>query len=247
MRTNKLTSKEDWQEDVQGSPDIFLPETSPLFDWLNLEINNFEKGCVFEVGCYPGKFLYPFALNGFEVSGIDFIENTLLLEAEFKKNKFKTGKFYFEDFFKVDIPEKYDVVTSFGFIEHFLNFETVIQKQASLVKKGGYIIIEVPNFLGFFQLLPHFIFAYKNFRQHNLKAMRPNEWRDVLEPMGFQIIKTDYTGGYQLRFRSNKKSRLFYKTQSLTVKILEQFVRRFFITRVKTYSCAIVMVAKKIK
>jgi 2-polyprenyl-3-methyl-5-hydroxy-6-metoxy-1,4-benzoquinol methylase len=245
MKNSTLTTKEYWQ-DMQEEVDIFLPETDPLFEWLNSEIKNFDKGSVFEVGCYPGKFLYPFALSDFEVSGIDFIEKNILLEEEFKKNDFKTGNFYCGDFFQVRIPEKYDVVTSFGFIEHFLNFEKVIQKQASLVKNGGYIIIEVPNFLGFFQLLPHFLFANKNLKQHNLKAMRPKIWRNILESMGFQIIKTEYTGGYHLRFRSNNNSKLYFKTQSFVITILEQFVKYFFIKRLKTYSCLIVLVAKKI-
>jgi len=48
-------------------------------------------------------------------------------------------------------PHKFDIVASFGFIEHFTNWVEILESHISLLNNNGYLIVEVPNFIGPFQ------------------------------------------------------------------------------------------------
>ena len=47
------------------------------------------------------------------------------------------------------IKNYFDIVLSYGFIEHILPPEKAIQLHLDLVKKGGYIVIQLPRFKGY--------------------------------------------------------------------------------------------------
>lgn len=59
-----------------------------------------------------------------------------------------------------------DVVSSFGFIEHFTNWREVLAKHAEPVADDGHLIIEAPNFTGAFQRWLHVNFDKANSARH---------------------------------------------------------------------------------
>jgi SAM-dependent methyltransferase len=113
-----------------------------------------------------------------------------------KNEGFKIGNFWVEDFFNFYPEESFDVVCSFGFIEHFYNFEDVIARHAALVKEGGCLMITTPNFRGAIQNFLHRHYDKGNLVLHNLKSMAPDKWAIVLENLGFEIIYKGHFGGF---------------------------------------------------
>ncbi|RZL52555.1 MAG: methyltransferase domain-containing protein [Pedobacter sp.] len=89
---------------------------------------------------------------------------------------------------------RYNVVCSFGFIEHFRNWRDVIRLQASLVDNGGLIIITTPNFSGFFQFWYHKILDKENLDRHIQESMNPNKWKEIVIEEGFDVIDYGYIG-----------------------------------------------------
>jgi SAM-dependent methyltransferase len=51
-----------------------------------------------------------------------------------------------EDLNTNDLREKFDVVTAMGLIEHTLNPGLLTQKIGLMLKKGGYVFIQTPNY-----------------------------------------------------------------------------------------------------
>src|SRR5262245_46611715 len=78
-------------------------------------------GECFEIGCYPGNFLIWLAQEfGYTVSGIDATPSVKdRMPQRLALHGIKTGEFQQADFLTFTPTRTYDVVCSFGFIEHF--------------------------------------------------------------------------------------------------------------------------------
>lgn len=193
---NKLTTKEFWinpNEETQ-----FSRHTDHGIDVLIKKyIPTTKNGDCLEIGSYPGPFLSTFGDLGYTLNGIDFHpDNTVGLPNWLQGQGYKIGKFTCEDFFDFNPPMQYDVVASFGFIEHFENFREVIKTHAALVKEDGYLIITTPNFRGGIQNWLHRNFDKKNLALHNTGSMDPVKWKEQLQSEGFEVMYHDYFGDF---------------------------------------------------
>ncbi|MEK7357014.1 MAG: class I SAM-dependent methyltransferase, partial [Bdellovibrionota bacterium] len=139
-------------------------------------------GEVFEVGCAPGKWLAFMAKTfNMQPSGIEYskagIEATrknldlLGLPAE----SLMTG-----DFFAAEPQPRFDVVMSFGFIEHFDDPDAVVARHAAWLKPGGRLVLGVPNFNGIYHPLQK-ILDSSILDKHNLKTMRLDYFKGLEE------------------------------------------------------------------
>lgn len=206
-----LATLDYWNKSFKNH-NILLRDNDPIKLWMLLNLTfDKSKSCI-EIGCFPGKYLTVPGGFGTELNGIDFIEEVRTLTSVFSENGYRVGKFICEDFTKNTINNTFDYVMSFGFMEHFDQWEIILDKHIELVSNNGYLILEVPNFKGFFQFLPRFIFDNSDFKRHNLESMNLNKWISILEQNNFEIVTAEYFGGYQLWFDKkirNKKIQLF--------------------------------------
>ena len=156
-------------------------------------------GSCFEVGCYPGNFLiYLCREFGYVANGIDRTPHvTTRLRDHLRANGVAVGTLYQGDFLTFQTSERFDVVCSFGFIEHFEEFPTVIQRHIDLVAPGGTLILTCPNFRRF-QFLLHWLFDRENLRHHVLASMDLRRWGEVLEQNGMTVLHQGYalTAGF---------------------------------------------------
>jgi len=102
---------------------------------------------VLEIGCSGGKFLcYLTKTFQFQPYGIDFSDGLARTRETFKVNGLPEPTLFQADLFTWQAPRQFDLVCSFGFVEHFENFEAVVRKHADLVAPGGTLIISLPHF-----------------------------------------------------------------------------------------------------
>jgi L-malate glycosyltransferase len=244
---NKLTNIQYW-EAIQAAPNIFIDKNDIVKKWIesNLYLLNI-KNCL-EIGCYPGRYLSIFAKNGIEVNGIDYIPRVIELYDLFKSSGYNAGEFYCGDFLNIKINRKYDCVYSLGFLEHFENWEDVFIKHFELLSDGGVIIIEVPNFRGWLQCIPRFLFDRKNLKRHNIKSMHLGKWRNILLKNNFEIIYSGYFGGYSLWFEDKINSNTIKLFKIIVINILRLIKNIIFRNKLdhKCFSAAIGVIAKKL-
>lgn len=101
-----------------------------------------------EIGCAPGKVLSLLAHKfGVNVTGIDYSE----LGIRWAKELFETlnipADLRCEDIFHTSLEESsFDIVSSFGVVEHFVDPTEIIRMHWKLTKPGGRVIISIPDF-----------------------------------------------------------------------------------------------------
>jgi SAM-dependent methyltransferase len=185
-----------WDSSNFDPEKMLLGDNNIIKRWLiSTKLKIAKNSVCLEIGCFPGQFLTIFGEMGCILNGIDLVDE---VETETPKNLIRLG-FTIGDFTKVDFfeyskakPNFFDVVCSFGFLEHFTNWEEVLRLQSELVKPGGYLIMETPNFKSFPQYLIRFLLDKKSLKFHNLDSMNPHKWRLLMENWGFDV---DFCGG----------------------------------------------------
>lgn len=177
------------------------------------ESHNSEKTC-FEIGCFPGTYLSIFGDLGYQINGIDFCDNLSTMVPVLSDMGYELGSFYKEDFLAFSPQKKYDVVASFGFIEHFTTYEELIVEHIKMVNVGGYLVLEVPNFIGGFQKKFHELFDNENLTRHYLPAMDIDVWKKIVEDNDFEVLFCGYFGRFNIILENdgqNTVCRLFFK------------------------------------
>ncbi len=185
-----------------------LEKDNQVTAWLgNLFRDRNITGSCFEIGCFPGSYLVFFGKMGMELNGIDLTPQINNLSNQLARHNLKIGEFYNEDFFSWKPKRKYDVVCSFGFVEHFKNYQDVLKKQLSLVKDGGYLIVEMPNFHGLLQRSLHYFLDRANYKRHNIQAMNLERWQSMLGDE-FDVIFSGCFGGFDFWVDKEERGRL---------------------------------------
>jgi len=148
-----------------------------------------------ELGCCPGRFLWYFSRYfGYEVSGLDYLESGCRRTEESLAEAGVTARVIQADLFSYtpEDGERWDVVASFGLVEHFENGAQVLARHAGLTRPGGYVLVVVPNFQGLYgwilsKVNPR---AFRAHRVMSLEELR-NEAAGVA---GIRVVAAGYHG-----------------------------------------------------
>lgn len=250
MDNISLASKEHWETTYENIKYAEVSDNSEISVWLKEHIKedlNHHKTC-FEIGIFPSSYSTIFGKMGYQINGIDRISEVNKSMKEWLLHKgYNVGDLFCEDFFEFKANIKYDIVCSFGFIEHFKNFEDVIRNQAKLVKDKGFIIIETPNFKGFVQYILKYLFDKKNLEIHYIPSMNFNKWENVLIQEGFEVLSKEYLGSFSFETYPQKRN-LIQKYLIKGINRYRYFIKTYFLKKTsRHFSPSMVMLAKKIK
>ncbi len=176
-----------------------------------------RQGSALEIGCFPGRYLPLVGRKGYTLSGIDRTPRVAELPSWLTGLGCKVGKFYQADFCAWQAESRYDAVISFGFVEHFTNWDEIFVKHCSLVAPGGVLLVTFPNFGGMAQKYLHAWLDAQNLSLHWQEAMRIARYREICARQGFEIVFSGYWGGFDFWLGGEAKlSRL----QQLCFKVL---------------------------
>ncbi len=195
---NRLTSDSYWNK-------FWRRKTRPVYqaglpwveDWLKFQKAHFPKQAgisILEVGCGASRWLPIYDSQfGYKVFGIDYdligckkaIANLRYLKQE--------GEVICDDFlhYAPEVKEKFDIVVSFGFVEHFIDNKVVIAMHTCL-KPGGIVFATVPNLQGLQGWLFSLTQEWKPF--HVVHS--PETLFNLFESSGFEVSEVNYASGF---------------------------------------------------
>ncbi|MBN2484731.1 MAG: methyltransferase domain-containing protein [Bacteroidales bacterium] len=148
-----------------------------------------------EIGGFPGEIAAYFNKKfGIEVSILDFyIDKTLVNKVEqFYGIAENTIQCIESDFFVFQSGLRYDLVFSYGFIEHFEDTCDVLMRHVGLLSENGRLLAIIPNFRGINGFV-QYLFDRETLQAHNLKSMVIPKLRKILIDAGLENIDVSYS------------------------------------------------------
>ena len=191
-----LVEQNYWDASYTRLPLATASEDDPVRHWLRKFVPHGSGTCL-EFGCFPGRYLAVLGELGYELHGIDLTPRAETeLPAWLRLRGFRVGEIKRADIWQYEPNRTYEVVCSFGLIEHFVDWPRLIARHAGLVQEKGYLVISTPNFRGWIQRLLHLSLDLENYRRHNIAAMSPRCWGRMVAESGFRIIDCGWFGGF---------------------------------------------------
>jgi SAM-dependent methyltransferase len=170
------------------------------FPWMSIvreHLTPYKGGTFLELGCVPGRIS---SLICSEISlrpeGVDFCAGGQMY-VESLATVGSTAVYHHCDLREFFPPRPFDIVGSFGLVEHFTDVGDIVGHQDRLLRKGGLCIIEVPNFTRS-QYLYHWLFDRPNLVEHNTGAMNLKLYERLARQYEHEILHLGYSG--RLRF-----------------------------------------------
>jgi trans-aconitate methyltransferase len=201
-----------------------------------------------EVGCVPGTFLAFISKHfGFFPEGVDFAQSSRDVTTQTLRSFGLTEcKVYIADFLDWSAPKKYDLVLSFGFIEHFKNSEEVIDRHIRLLKRGSKLILEMPNFANGQKVL-HSLLDQENLSRHNTEIMNLAFFKTIVKKYNLHVDYLGYYGGpFDFWWENNNPTlpqRLVYSLLKPITKVSRFIGKKWFLNN-KFFSPFLIMFAE---
>lgn len=145
-----------------------------------------------EVGCARSQALPVLAKRlGISVAGVDYSPNGCEQTRIMMKREGVSGEVYCSDIFAVpeSLKASFDVVVSFGLIEHFSKTNEIVAALAALLKPGGVIYSNIPNMRG----TTGFVQKLLNRGIYDIHIpLTPIQVRTAHEAAGLHVIESAY-------------------------------------------------------
>ena len=218
---NNITDKEYWDNYWSNYRYDKIPKKVVFEKFMPMLV----KGENFiEIGGFPGVFAACFYQRGIrDVTILDFYINKDIVRNFEKINGLpeEAIRCIESDFFAFSSDKKYDVVFSFGFIEHFEDTRDVISRHVDLLSKKGQLLILIPNFLGLNGKLQQ-RFDRENLEAHNLQSMKISYLKEIMQTFNLHDVSVEYLGKPMLWLEpkpEHRKRRKWVKMLSYAVKL----------------------------
>jgi 2-polyprenyl-3-methyl-5-hydroxy-6-metoxy-1,4-benzoquinol methylase len=159
-----------WQRPIRNRLPSRLTGMSSLMQLLREEVRPGAR--LLEIGCAPGKLLaWAAAALGAEVAGLDYSTRGIEMARGLFGALGLRADLRCEDAFETSFePGSFDVVCSFGLIEHFDDPREIVRRHVLLTRHGGVALIAIPNYGGIYARLQRHLDP-ANLGIHNLSIM----------------------------------------------------------------------------
>ncbi len=164
-----------------------------------------------EIGSAPGRRLIYFHKEfKYEPFGIDCSAEGIRRNREnFLIHGLKLENIFCGDAFGPCFQSKYrshfDVVASFGLVEHFEDPRKLIEQHANLLKELGYLVISIPNFRGINYYCQRML-DRKALEGHNFDLMKLERFKKSFANLAIRTLFCGYFGTWNFAsFRCRKE------------------------------------------
>jgi SAM-dependent methyltransferase len=178
---------------------------------------------LFDFYIHPRTMQEVLEANGLTESDIDIIEG---------------------DIFSYSSSKKYDMVLSFGLIEHFNDTKDIISRHVDFLKPGGELLITLPNFTGLNGWLQR-KYDPENYKKHNIESMNPKLLEEYGKALGLKNVKSFYYGKFSVWLENRAKQPAFIRLFVTTIWTAGQIASRIIPIDTKYFSPHIVLTATK--
>ncbi len=218
---NNLTDRDFWKSFWESKKDlIFHIRPDYVFGDIlgKLIAENGLKNAI-ELGGFPGYYsIYLKKYKRIDTTLFDYYIHQGLIKQLLEKNGLKEGDINIieADLFKYTPKEKYDMVLSFGLIEHFSDTKAIIETHLQFLKPGGILFITLPNFTGVNGWIQR-KFDLDNYNKHNIDSMNPTMLAETCKQLGLKNVESYYHGRFTVWLENSGEKSAMAKTVTKAV------------------------------
>lgn len=215
----------------------------PYWDKL-INACKYKPSNIIEIGGYPGRYLaYISSKYQLKPCCLDFNVDTSKLKESFKCMGVSEYDVIQSDFEKYSSDKKYDLLFSHGFIEHFNNYDSILDKHAALLNEGGSLMVTVPNKKNF-RYLYGWLLDRKNLRLHNTKCMKKKVFMDFVKRNNLELVDFAYYGGFP--YAVHQELNIVQRAAYAVLKRFFKAVNPFLSKHPNKYTCSLLIcIARK--
>ncbi len=166
-----------------------------------------------EIGSAPGRHLI--RMNGelgCEVWGLEYSPEGAAANRElFARSGIDPGQVIeadlFDDGLGARFGDRFDIVLSRGFIEHFDDPGKAIERHLRLLRPGGTLVVSIPNMRGA-NYLQALLFCPRLIPLHNREIMRIKSFESLFDPGRLESVFCGYFGTYRIDFFIDRRGQM---------------------------------------
>jgi SAM-dependent methyltransferase len=245
---NNLTDRAFWKafwESRKGL--IFYIKPNYVFgDLLAKLIKKNNIRSAIELGGFPGYYtIYLKKYQHIETTLLDYFVHDDLVNELLEVNGMKREDISVieTDLFAFRPEREYDLVTSFGLVEHFADTKAIIKTHLNLLNPGGTLFITLPNFTGVNGWIQR-TFDVDNYAKHNIASMDLDLLRGIYSELGLTEIDVRYHGRFSVWLENRETTSAWAKFVMKTIWIAGKVVTKVVPFESKFLSPYIVASAK---
>lgn len=216
-----LTTQKFWENYWANFKPFDVEKNVPFGNILNLFPRGEHK--FIEIGGFPGTFSIYFKKKyNYRVTLLDYFVKTEVINALERANGLQSNalEVISTDFLNYVSSKQYDVVFSWGFIEHFKNTSEILKKHVDLMTSGGTLLVGLPNFLGLNGLVQRLLDP-KNLEAHYLPSMDIKILTGIASQLDLKKYRVFYSGKPCLWLEPTARVHPIFR---LTIKIFSRLI-----------------------
>lgn len=182
--------------DRDTTPDFSIEDIYKKFKFQNQSRIDYLKKFgidknwrILDYGCGYGFFIEMMKSEGFLLEGVEISKEKLEICKIRMGEDFKHIKNInlLNEELSSDLENKYDMITMFHLLEHITQPVTLLKKIKRMIKKGGYLVIEVPNLENRMMEASDEFNDFFYIRDH-VAYYTPTLLKELLKNVGFDIL-----------------------------------------------------------
>jgi SAM-dependent methyltransferase len=217
--------------------------------------NDCNGKLLLEIGCGNSVFLpYLHKYFGFKISGIDYSQYACEQTKKILARDKVEGEIIFGDAFNppLELIGKFDVVCSFGVIEHFDKTAETLKEFSKFMKPGGLMVTIVPNLAGLTGYLQRHFFK----PVYDIHVPMDKKYLDnAIAQSGLELLSSEYCHAVNVDvvlFDAGSKAK-YYWLKKIIIRLLRYVTKVIWIFEMmiaplparKTFSNFIISIARK--
>ncbi|RIA10262.1 methyltransferase family protein [Flavobacteriaceae bacterium MAR_2010_72] len=223
-KQNALTSKTYWEAYYKNNPvdRAHIRNVCGFYDefWDQFFSEAGNDDTLIEIGGFPGRYL-AYLSSKYKLNPIclDYNSDVDKIQSAFATMGVANYQIIQEDFLEFKPKQQYDYVMSNGFVEHFKNFDDILDLHMPYLKSRGKLLIMIPNMRGYIRWYKWLV-DYQNLKIHNRKCMSLNVFKAFSIRNNLNILHLGYFGyfPYNVHQSLNSFQKLIYNFHRILFK-----------------------------
>jgi len=200
-----------------------------------------------ELGGFPGYYAtYLKKYQHLDTTLFDYFIHHDIINQLLIKNGLKPEDIHIieADLFSYKTEKQYDMVTSFGLIEHFSDTRDIIQRHLQFLKPGGVLFITLPNFKGVNGWVQR-MFDRSNYDKHYIESMNTDLLTQYCRELGLKEVGSYYHGKFSVWLENRSQQNGLVKGLIKTIWLFGKIYTKLIPVETKALSPYIVLKAVK--